>query len=184
MPEVKSMPNWTLRMWLALLVFGCLFGGLCGLVGFGCLLCFVQRQGFRRKVWHRVKAFSHGPTRPGQMRLNCFSLCLKCSHRHINGFGGVECRPTFLLTEAIGIYSGIALFGSTSSYWSEKEWDVWFCHCECSIKFATIMSFVPAHLHSSMIHFIWWVKIVFTSERFCSQTPDVRNVEYDFFFER
>jgi hypothetical protein len=88
----------------------------------------------------------------------------------------------FLVTPAIGIYSGMALFGSTSRHWSDKEWDVWFCHCECSIKFATIMSFVPAHLHSSMIHFIWWVKIVFTSERFCSQTPDVRNVEYDFFF--
>jgi hypothetical protein len=174
MPEVKSMPNWTLRMWLALLVFGCLFGGLCGLVGFGCLLCFVQRQGFRRKVWHRVKAFSHGPTRPGQMRLNCFSLCLKCSHRHINGFGGVECRPTFLLTEAIGIYSGIALFGSTSSYWSEKEWDVWFCHYEFSCIYGH-HGFCSARPHSFMIGSIWWVEIVFTNIFFCSHTPDVGN---------
>lgn len=84
----------------------------------------------------------------------------------------------FLVTAAIGIYSGMALVGSTSRHWSVKEWDVWFSHCECSFKLATIMSFVPAHLRFSMIHFIWWVKIVFTSERFCSQTLDVRNVEY------
>ena len=117
-------------------------------------------------------------------------LCWESKEKTPTGWlGTFFCRAEFvgmfLVTAAIGIYSGMALFGSTSRHWSEKVWDVWFCHCECSFKFATIMSFVPAHLHSSMIHFNWCVKFVFTSERFCSQTPDVGNVEYSlFFFER